>query len=39
MCGEDDTFSTGFRAKAPNGEIVEGAVKGGIFKGSTVRIK
>lgn len=35
--GEGDTFSTGFRAKAPNGQIVTGTVTSGILKGATVR--
>ncbi len=37
MAGRDDTYSTGFRAKAPNGRIVTGAVTGGPFKGQTIR--
>ena len=38
-CGEDDTYSTGFRAKGPTGHIVEGTVCCGLmFKGCTVRI-
>ena len=36
--GKDDTFSTGFRAKAPNGQTVTGTVTGGILKGSTIRL-
>lgn len=37
--GEDDTYSTGFRATAPNGDTVTGTVtKGLFFKGSTVRL-
>lgn len=37
-CGEDDTFSTGFRAKNPRGDTVEGAVCSGLlFKGATIR--
>jgi len=39
MKGEDDVFSTGFTATAQNGETVRGAVTGGWFKGSTVRLK
>ena len=35
---EKDTFSTGFKAKSPNGSIVTGAVTSGIFKGNTVRL-
>lgn len=37
-CGRDDTFHTGFRAKAANGETVEGVVCSGYWKGSTVRV-
>lgn len=33
-----DLFSTGFRAKAPNGTQVTGAVTSGAFKGNTVRL-
>jgi hypothetical protein len=36
--GHDDTFSTGFRAKAPNGQTVTGAVTSGFLKGSTIRL-
>jgi hypothetical protein len=36
--GKDDTFSTGFRAKAPNGQVVTGAVTSGLLKGWTVRL-
>ena len=40
MCGEDDTYSTGFTATAVNGERVSGAVTSGFwFKGNTVRLK
>lgn len=39
MAGEDDTFSTGFRAISPSGEVVEGAVTGGYLKGKTIRLK
>lgn len=35
--GKDDDYSTGFRALAPNGRTVTGAVTGGIFKGNTIR--
>lgn len=38
MASKDDLFSTGFRAKAPNGQIVTGAVTAGVFKGSTIRL-
>lgn len=38
MRGGDDWFSTGFRATAPNGSVVTGAVTGGLlFKGNTIR--
>lgn len=38
MCGGDDDYSTGFRAKNPHGEIVAGAVCCGAWtKGCTVR--
>lgn len=37
-CGDDDTFHTGFRAKNPSGEIVEGTVCCGLVaKGCTIR--
>lgn len=36
-CGEDDTFSTGFKAKNANGKVVEGTVCSGWFKDGTVR--
>lgn len=36
--GKEDFYATGFRAKAPNGEITTGTVtKGFLFKGATVR--
>ena len=38
MAGKDDTFSTGFKAKAPNGQTVTGAVTGGFLKGNTIRL-
>lgn len=38
MAGKDDTFSTGFRATAPNGATVTGAVTGGFLKGNTIRV-
>lgn len=39
-CSEDDFIHTGFIAKGPNGQTVEGVVCQGIFlKGATVRIK
>lgn len=36
-CGEDDTFSTGFRADNPQGQRVEGTVCCGMLKSCTVR--
>lgn len=37
-CGKDDTFSTGFTAKNPQGRRVSGVVCCGlVFKGCTVR--
>lgn len=36
-CGEDDSFSTGFRAKNPAGQIVEGTVCSGLIKDGTIR--
>lgn len=36
-CSEDDDFATGFRARNPNGQMVEGTVCGAIFKDSTIR--
>lgn len=38
MAGKDDSFSTGFKAKAPNGQMVTGAVTGGWLKGNTIRL-
>lgn len=37
MAGRDESTSTGFIAKSPNGTIVTGAVTSGLFKGSTIR--
>ena len=37
-CSENDAFRTSFRAKAPNGETVTGAVCAGFFKGNTLRL-
>jgi hypothetical protein len=36
-CSEDDNFATGFRAKNPNGLMVEGTVCCGIWKRCTLR--
>lgn len=38
MASDSDDFSTGFRAKSPNGTVVTGAVTGGVFKGHTIRL-
>jgi len=38
MAGEDDTFSTGFRAIGPGGNLVTGAVTSGLLKGNTIRL-
>lgn len=35
---DEDTFSTGFEAKSPNGRKVTGAVTSGAFKGNTIRL-
>ena len=34
---KSDTFSTGFKAKSPNGREVKGAVCSGWLKGATIR--
>jgi len=40
MCGEDDYYSTGFRATSPAGVRVEGAVCNALWtKGATIRFK
>lgn len=36
-CSENDTFSTGFKAKGPTGVRVNGVVCSGVLKGSTIR--
>jgi len=36
-CDKNDTFSDGFKAKSPNGKMVEGVVCSGVFKGATIR--
>lgn len=40
-CSEEDNilFSTGFSAETPEGEVVEGCMCGGFFKGVTIRFK
>ena len=38
MGDKGDYFSTGFKAKAVNGDTVTGAVTEGLFKGSTIRL-
>lgn len=38
MCGNDDTTSTGFQAKNPQGKVIKGTVCCGlILKGCTIR--
>lgn len=37
VCGEEDTFSTGFNALSPRGEKVSGTVCCGLVKGCTIR--
>lgn len=37
MCGNGDSFSTGFIAKNRKGQTVSGAVCSGLFKGATIR--
>jgi hypothetical protein len=40
MCGQDDTYATGFTAKSPAGIQVKGCVcQGMFFMGSTIRFK
>ena len=36
-CSDDDNFHTGFRAKNPQGVVVEGTVCCGVFKSCTIR--
>ncbi len=36
-CSDDDNYATGFRAKNPNGIMVEGTVCCGIWKKCTIR--
>lgn len=36
-CSKDDTFHTGFTAKAPTGKQVGGVVCSDFFKGATIR--
>lgn len=38
-CSENDTFHTGFRAKGPNGQPVEGVVCSALLKGATIRVQ
>lgn len=38
-CGEDDTYSTGFKAISKKGEEVEGCICSCVGKGITVRFK
>lgn len=37
-CSDDDTFSTGFKARGPSGVKVSGTVCSGILKGATIRL-
>ncbi len=37
-CGKDDSFSTGFVAKGPNGQVATGVVCSAWMKGSTIRL-
>lgn len=37
-CGEDDTFSNGFKATGKNGTTITGCVCSGFFKGNTIRL-
>ncbi|TXN08961.1 hypothetical protein FV222_00380 [Methylobacterium sp. WL103] len=39
MCGQSDTFSTGFTARSVGGQRVSGAVCSAAFKGATIRFK
>jgi predicted small secreted protein len=36
-CDKNDTFHTGFEARGPSGQFVEGVVCSGWMKGATVR--
>ncbi len=38
LCGDDYNYSTGFRAKALNGETVTGTVCSGFLKGNSVKL-
>lgn len=38
-CGEDDSFSTGFKCKDKNGNIVEGCFCSTALKGVTIRFE
>ncbi|OWP84357.1 hypothetical protein BWK59_05760 [Flavobacterium davisii] len=38
-CDENDSFSTGFKAKDKNGNEVKGCVCSGVFKGITIRFE
>lgn len=38
MGGQDDVYSTGFKAVSPAGVPVTGAVTSGAFKGHTIRL-
>lgn len=36
-CGKEDTFHTGFEARGPSGQFVNGVVCSGWMKGATIR--
>lgn len=36
-CGKEDTFHTGFEARGPSGQFVDGVVCSGWMKGATIR--
>jgi hypothetical protein len=38
-CSDEDTFSTGFKAKDKQGRTVKGCFCGGVFKGVTIRFE
>jgi len=38
-CAENETFSTGFKAKTSKGEVVEGCFCSSALKGATIRFE
>jgi hypothetical protein len=38
-CDKNDTFSTGFEARGPQGQFTEGVVCSGWMKGATIRFE